>query len=172
MNFNLALLGLAILLTTGCVSTKPSVLMYAEIKGKKVWRGNAAVISSNKIITAYHVINIKSRSLLVRIRPGKYIRAEVLSVIYPKGAMEPYVILKVYNFKFKKSYIYRIAATHLLPHRVYTHRGTFSWASYVPKGGDSGSPVVNKYNKLIGIVYGHRRSANGVIRPIYTPLKR
>jgi len=157
-----------ILIIHGCVTPYSGryVRVWQKSQDGKWYTGNAAVIGVNRIVTAYHVADL-SDNLQVRIRRWPHKCATFVIIDMYLSKYEPYVILECKDIKFNKNSIFEIGNGK--PYKVITHRGVFKWKRYVPKRGDSGSPVINIRGKLIGVVYGFK---NGRIRkPLFIPVK-
>jgi len=143
---------LCLLLLSGCISNKVvKINQYCEDIS---WHGTGIVISENKIMTVAHVVN-KGDSCTVEVNDWFRRRVTCVKSQYiHKGDREPIVILKPDDeYRFAKKNILRIGFGNI-PYKVITLRGTFLWDKYLPKKGDSGSAVINKYENLIGIIYG------------------
>ncbi len=166
------------LIMMGCCGTKASssgkpftIVQYSAVD--KMWyRGIAAPVSSNTVVTAWHVVN---ESKVAKITKKTWIKGDrditITKIFHPNDGPEPWVILTMAGKSiFKQRDIFIVASKCFEPYKVITKRGTFYWRYYKVIGGDSGSPIINEHGELVGVVYGWRPTKNGN-KPLYIPVK-
>lgn len=128
-------------------------------------RGHAAVVGTNTVVTAYHVIDHSVDNPYSTTHVGKtyskwgivhrYYPMDVSHMVVTPKNREPVVFLK--SRDNKKLWNKHLNIGRGLPYKVVTSRGTFPWYTYKSEKGDSGSPILNKNGELVGLVWGSRR---------------
>lgn len=128
--------------------------------------GSGAVISSDTVITAAHVVQDANGKRLghVWVDPHgdgvTWIRADV--VVYVAAPVEPVAVLRLNvdsssaaGFAgFSPADCYAFSTGGQDPHAVVTQRGPYRWMVGRIAPGDSGSPVVDSRGSLLGLVWG------------------
>jgi S1-C subfamily serine protease len=136
-------------------------------------QGRAAVISPRHVITVAHVV--RGASALIRTTAqGGWVEAKVVRRI--PAQPEALVVLELpvdggvfgalLGFSgFSAGDCY--APTQGVPAQVVTARGLRPWKPGVLVPGDSGSPVLDAFGQLVGLVTGRRGAA---ALPVHTPV--
>ena len=166
------------MLFVSCKSVPPKeysgliVKITQKNEAGKWFAGTGAVIGPRRIATTWHVVDEKSTPH-VRLRGSfgrkiKWAKFKVITIV-DNNDLEPFVIIESDEDVFCEKDAFKIGTGP--PCEVLTRRGRFNWSKYVPKPGDSGSPVVNDDMELIGIIYGWRRQEGEEVEPLMIPVK-
>ncbi|MGE0706546.1 MAG: hypothetical protein AB7N76_17835 [Planctomycetota bacterium] len=161
--------GLWVLVLTasiGCASLEQAGLLYtgathpAVVSVEGDLRGRGAAIDETHVVTVAHVVGAR-REVRVALSPLHETTARVVGTL--PGSAEPLVVLELqrtdgvwgqlFGFQgFAPAQRFTRGAGE--PERVIGQRGPVAWVDGALRPGDSGSPVLDRAGRLIGLVSG------------------
>jgi hypothetical protein len=148
------------------------------------WIGEGVIVDYDKILTVKHLVENPEDGVYVyynrdntwkkkkhdwRYGEGYWLEAKIIEEIpagaWPDGEKEPLLLLQILKYKkdagsfnwsgFREEDIHSIKKKiYDEPCKVITGRKSYPWGEEVMINGDSGSPVVDRNNNLIGLICG------------------
>lgn len=127
------------------------------------WWGTGAVIGKRLIITVDHAIG--QQEIVIIDVDDELVAGKVVGRI--RAEPESLVLIQLFDSHpgFEDGH-FQMTRAYPHPYIVVTQKGVFGWNPGVVVPGDSGSPVLNKYGEIIGLVSALNSGRHGVISKI------
>jgi V8-like Glu-specific endopeptidase len=129
---------------------------------------SGVVIGKNLIVTAAHCVN-KDGYIKVKVSRNSIIKYTEFYKLTEINSKPENMICIYGDYNFRDSAIFEIGFGSS-PAFVQTSRGLFEIDEFNPQPGDSGSALIDRRGRLIGLVYG-RKTIKGKKAPVFLLFK-
>lgn len=153
------LVGILLLLFSGCATHRYNEGAVVRVKNSNGASCNAAVIGKNLIVSVGHCLS--TDSVLFVFYRQKWHKATLVQKY--EGDHDTIVVMCVPTVDWSMESWFALNPTGM-PHLAITrHSGRVYWNSALSYPGDSGSPVIDRHGRLVGLIWGHYLNTNKAI---------
>lgn len=116
---------------------------------------SGVVIGENLVVTAAHVVD-EDGYIKIRVSKNPLKRYTNFFKLGEMSNPRENIVCLYGPFEFSLTAIFKVGCEkNDKPFMIHTRRGLFELEEFVPQPGDSGSAVICKHGRLIGIHWGH-----------------